>query len=48
MLNFREEGEIGSKSREEGSESRKKGDLLPCSTPLSKISGGSILLKFEF
>ena len=36
-LNFREEGEIGSKSREEGeigSESREKGDLPPCSTPL--------------
>ena len=35
-LNFREEGEIGSKSREEGeigSESREKGDLPPCSTP---------------
>ena len=37
-LTFREEGEIGSKSREEGeigSESREKGDLTPCSTPLS-------------
>ena len=37
MLNFREEGEIGSKSREKGeigSESREKGDLPPCSTPL--------------
>ena len=38
-LTFREEGEIGSKSREEGeigSESREKGDLPPppCSTPL--------------
>ena len=36
-LIFREEGEIGSKSREEGeigSESREKGDLPPCSTPL--------------
>ena len=35
-LNFREEGEIGSKSRKEGeigSESREKGDLPPCSTP---------------
>ena len=35
-LNFREEGELGSKSREEGeigSESREKGDLPPCSTP---------------
>ena len=35
-LTFREEGEIGSKSREEGeigSESREKGDLTPCSTP---------------
>ena len=37
-LIFREEGEIGSKSREEGeidSESREKGDLPPCSTPLT-------------
>ena len=37
-LNFREEGEISSKSREEGeigSESREKGDLPPCSTPLT-------------
>ena len=37
-LTFREEGEIGSKSREEGeigSESREKGDLTPCSTPLN-------------
>ena len=36
-LNFRKDGEIGSKSREEGeigSESREKGDLPPCS-PLS-------------
>ena len=35
-MNFREEGEIGSKSREEGeigSESREKGDLPPCPTP---------------
>ena len=34
---FREEGEISSKSREEGEiglESREKGDLLPCSSPL--------------
>ena len=34
---FREEGEIGSKSREEGeivSESGEKGNLLPCSFPL--------------
>ena len=39
-LNFREEGEIGSKSREEGeigSESREKRDLPPCSTPLFKL-----------
>ena len=36
-LTFREEGEIGSKSREEGeigSESREKGALPPCSIPL--------------
>ena len=36
-MNFREEGEIGSKNREEGeigSESREKGDLPPCSTHL--------------
>ena len=36
-LNFREEGDIGSKTIEEGeigSESREKGDLPPCSTPL--------------
>ena len=36
-LTFREEGEIGSKSREEreiGSQSRERGDLPPCSTPL--------------
>ena len=36
-LTFREEGEIGSKSREGaeiGSESREKGDLPPCSSPL--------------
>ena len=35
-FNFREEGEICSKSREEGEiglEKRKKGDLHPCSTP---------------
>ena len=40
-LNFREEGEISSKSREEGeigSESREKGDLPPCSTPLTKLA----------
>ena len=39
-LTFREEGEIGSKSREEGeigSESREKGDLLPCSSPLWRV-----------
>ena len=39
-LNFREEGEIGSKSWEEGeigSESREKRDLPPCSTPLFKL-----------
>ena len=36
-MNFREEGEIGSKSREKGeigSESREKVDLPPCFTPL--------------
>ena len=39
-FNFREEGEISSKSREEGEiglEKRKKGDLPPCSTPLPAI-----------
>ena len=39
-LMFREEGEIGSKSREKGeigSESREKGDLTLCSTPLTDV-----------
>ena len=45
-MNFREEGEVGSKSREEGeigSESREKGDSPPCSTP-SKIGDNYIVL----
>ena len=49
-MNFREEGEIGSKSREEGeigSESREKGDLPPCSTPFSE-SGHFIVSDASF
>ena len=47
-MNFREEGEIGSKSREErdvGSESREKGHLPSCSTLLNSLKAIALQTK---